>query len=559
MTNKKLQSIITAKKWHTWVFAIMALSIPTLQTAQDLNSEVDKIFSWVTPTSPGCVCAVEQNGKVIIHKAYGLADLERNVPLTTESVFDIGSVVKQFVAAAMLLLVEDGKLSLTDDVRKYIPELPDYGHTITIDHLITHTSGIRDWTGILPFTRIKEDALTLTLRQEGLNFIPGEEWSYSNSGFVLAKEIVARVSQKSFGKFVEERLFNPLGMTSSVYLHDMWEIVSHRALAYQKQGDHWKTELLMDEDRGGGGGMLSTAGDLLIWNAALTNGKLGPFITQKIQERATLSNGRKLDYGRGLFLETYPKNIVWHSGSAGAYKSLVSRFPDQKISMAILCNSGDGTDRHDFGKKIFDLLSPESDKIDPEGPPPIAEGIDTTGLHLSARTGLYFNDVTGESIQLAMQEGRLRIVNGPFLVARTKDRFRRWKTALQYRSQDAFEIDFMANDQFQLRSMEGKITLFQRAKAFSPTPSDLDAFAGRYESEEIGTTFKISARQNSLEIQLEHKPENSLEFRPVDTDTFQWGRMTVRFHRDDNGDVTGFLYTNPVIRNIPFSRQATGT
>lgn len=148
-------------------FVVTALLLGTAVYAQDKTSEIDKIFSWATSATPGCAVAVSQNGKVVANRAYGSADLERDVPISPDTVFDAGSLTKQFVAAAVLLLVEDGKLSLSDDIRKHIPQLPDYGHKVTIDHLLTHTGGIRDWTGILPLTAGNEDALALTLRQRG--------------------------------------------------------------------------------------------------------------------------------------------------------------------------------------------------------------------------------------------------------------------------------------------------------------------------------------------------------------------------------------------------------
>src|SRR5215216_2603447 len=167
-------------------FVVTALLFGTPVYAQDKTSEIDKIFSWATPATPGCAVAVSQHGKLVVNRAYGSADLERDVPLSPSSIFDIGSVRKQFVAAAVLLLVEDGRLSLSDDIRKHFPELPDYGHKVTVDHLLTHTSGIRDWQGLRSLVGGSvDDVVGLTLRQRGLNFAPGEEWSYSNSGYVL--------------------------------------------------------------------------------------------------------------------------------------------------------------------------------------------------------------------------------------------------------------------------------------------------------------------------------------------------------------------------------------
>ncbi|HZG26448.1 MAG TPA: serine hydrolase domain-containing protein [Chitinophagaceae bacterium] len=283
--------------------AIMILATGTALIGQDKTSEIDKLFSWATPQTPGCVCAISQNGKVVVNKAYGLADLERNVPLITNSVLDAGSIRKQFVAAAVLLLVEDGKLSLSDDVHKYIPGLPDYGHKITIDHLLTHTSGIRDWQPLLNLAGGDPDAMTMILRQQGLNFVPGEEWSYSNSGYVLLTDIVAKSSGMPFPEFAQKRLFHPLGMKLTTYVEDMKALIMNRALAYGKEKDRWKLDMYLGNDRGGAGALLTTPGDLLLWNDALFSNRLGPFVSNKLQEPAKLNNGRKLYYTRGLSME----------------------------------------------------------------------------------------------------------------------------------------------------------------------------------------------------------------------------------------------------------------
>lgn len=228
-----------------------ALLIGMPAYAQDKTAEIDRIFAWATPEVPGCVVAVSQHGKMVVNRAYGLADLERGVPLSTGSIFDAASIRKQFVAAAILLLVEEGRLSLSDDVRKFIPELPDYGHTITLDHMLTHTSGLRDWVPLRNWANGSYDAMTMILRQRGLNFAPGEEWSYSNSGYVLLTEIVARTSGMPFSEFARERLFDPLGMTSTTYVDDLRLVVRNRALAYEKEGDRWRMDMLLDNDRGG--------------------------------------------------------------------------------------------------------------------------------------------------------------------------------------------------------------------------------------------------------------------------------------------------------------------
>jgi CubicO group peptidase (beta-lactamase class C family) len=530
-------------------FVVTALLLGMPVYAQDKTSEIDKIFSWATPATPGCVVAVSQHGKLVVNRAYGLADLERDVPISPSTIFDAGSLRKQFVAAAVLLLVEEGRLSLSDDVRKHFPELPDYGHKITLDHLLTHTSGLRDWTGILPLAGGNADVLTLILRQRGLNFAPGEEWSYSNSGYVLATKIVARTSGMSFAEFTRKRLLEPLGMKTTRYVDDLKDIVKNRALAYEKAGTSWKLDMLLDNDRGGGGALLSTASDLLIWNEALTSGRLGAFVTEKLQEQARLNNGRKLSYARGLIVEPHRSGrVVWHSGGAAGYHSWLGRLPAQGLSIAVLCNS-DAMAASALARRVADQFLPAA----------VAEGAGVTGLDLNSKAGLFFSEHTGEPLRLIVNNGRLGIVGGTPLVPVTTDRFRNPRGDLFFRSQDEFELHFLSQDQFELKSMEGQTTRYRRAQPYAPTPADLQAFAGRYESDEIGSVFQMVPGKDGLVMRFELSPDKALEFRPVDRDAFQVGRVTVRFHRDPTGKVVAFDYSNPVVRNIRFTRLSDRT
>jgi CubicO group peptidase (beta-lactamase class C family) len=540
----------------TLSLVVFTLLVAVPARAQDKTAEIDKIFSWVTPGMPGCAVAASHQGKQVVNRAYGVADLERNVAITPDTIFDAGSVVKQFVAASVLMLAEEGRLSLTDDIRKYIPELPDPGHRITVDHLLTHTSGVRDWTGILPFAAGDPDALTVTLRQRGLNFTPGEEWAYSNSGYVLLKEMVGRVSRMTFGDFTRKRLFEPLGMKSTSYLLDMSEVGKNLALAYEKRGDKWTPNMMLGNARGGGGALFTTATDLLIWIDALMSGRLGRFVTQKIQEPAALTNGRKLDYARGLIRQPDGLEIVWHSGSAAAYKTIVGHFPAHAFSIAIMCNAGEAADDRDgFAARTFDLFVPgarraaESAAAAASPKPAAVEGLD-----LNDKAGLFFNEQTQQPLRLGVQSGTLRVAGGPALTPLTKDRFKRAGVNTQFMSGDAFELTFLSADQIELKSMEGKTTRYRRAQPYAPTATDLQAFAGRYESKEVGSIFKIEAGQNGVTLILEHLPVRRVDLTPVDRDTFQRGGMTVRFHRDAAGQPVALDWSTPVNRNIKFTR-----
>ena len=371
-------------------FVVTALLLVTPVYAQDKTSEIDKIFSWATPATPGCAVAVSQHGKLVVNRAYGSADLERDVPLSPNSIFDIGSLRKQFVAAAVLLLVEDGRLSLSDDVRKHFPELPDYGHKVTVDHLLTHTSGVRDWTGLRPLAGGNADVLTLILRQRGLNFAPGEEWSYSNSGYVLLTELVTRTSGMSFADFTRKRLFEPLGMKTTTSRDDLRDVIKNRALAYAKVGNNWKLDMLIGNERGSGGGaILSTAADLVIWNDALTNGRLGAFVTEKLQEQATLNNGRKLSYARGLIVDSYRGGpLVSHSGGAAGYSSWLGRLPAHGLSVAVLCNA-DATSASGLARRVAELFLPATgaETAEAKAPSAVAEGAGVTAARSEQQGG----------------------------------------------------------------------------------------------------------------------------------------------------------------------------
>jgi CubicO group peptidase (beta-lactamase class C family) len=537
-------------------FILVALLVSTPPYAQDKAAEVDKIFSWVKPGMPGCVAAASQDGKLMVNRAYGLADLDRNVPLTTESLLDAGSIRKQFVAAAVLLLVEDGRLSLSDDVRTHIPELHDFGHTITIDHLLTHTSGIRDWVPLLNWASGDPDAMSMILRQRTLNFVPGTEWSYSNSGYVLLPEIVTRTSGMKFSEFLHRRVLDPLGMKHSRYIDDPDVVIRNRALAYEPQsGGDWKMDMRLGNERGGAGALFTTAADLVLWNDALGSGRLGKFVTTKIQEPATLSNGRKLTYARGLSLLTENSvRILIHSGGAAAYRSIAAHFVDQRVSVAVLCNAGEASDdRDDFAGYIFDMLTGKGLMRPPPMPPPA--GI--TGVDVSGRAGLFFKERTNEPLRLVANNGRLAIAGGGPLVTAAADRFRIARPSEMFMSGTELDLTFLSPDRFELRTKEGEATHYRRAQPYAPSADDLKGFAGRYESDELLAVLELTPGKQGLAARLNGARPLGLEFRPVDRDTFQFGNFTLRFVRDNAGKVIAIDFHSPVFRNLRFTRAGT--
>jgi CubicO group peptidase (beta-lactamase class C family) len=315
------------------------------------RAAVDEVFVDLTKAgSPGCALGVYGDGKIAYSKGYGLANLEENVAITPQSVFDIGSTSKQFTAASILLLEKQGKLSIHDDIRKYIPELPDYGQKITILNLLNHTSGLRDYLTLMNLAGINtdgvttdEDALQMIFRQKALNFAPGSDWLYSNTGYFLLSVIVKRMSGKTLREFAAENIFAPLEMTHTQYRDDHTSLIANRAMAYdaKEKGGGYSLNVSYFEQTGDGA-VHTSVEDLLKWDENFYSGQIGgkDFLTE-IQEVGKLNNGKSLLYAKGLHIEDYRGlRTVSHGGSWGGYRAELLRFPEQHFSVACLCNLG---------------------------------------------------------------------------------------------------------------------------------------------------------------------------------------------------------------------------
>jgi CubicO group peptidase (beta-lactamase class C family) len=312
---------------------------------------VDEIFLDLTkPGSPGCALAVARDGKIIYEKGYGLANIEENVAIAPSTVFDIGSTSKQFTAASILLLEKQGKLSVNDDVRKYIPELPDYGKKITILNLLNHTSGLRDYLELMTLAGINidgvtgdDDALRIIVRQKALNFEPGSDWLYSNSGFFLLSVIVKRVSGKTLPAFASENIFQPLGMSQTIYRDDHTQLVPNRALAYNEKEHGAGYALAVSYfEQTGDGAVHTSVEDILKWDENFYTARVGgKELLAELQENGHLNDGKELRYAKGLFVTKYRGlPLVAHGGAWGGYRAQLARFPEQHFSVACLCNLG---------------------------------------------------------------------------------------------------------------------------------------------------------------------------------------------------------------------------
>jgi CubicO group peptidase (beta-lactamase class C family) len=523
-----------------FVFSFLSLAaaanLASAQVPPDANVRVDSVFApWNSVDMPGCAVGVAVNGLTVLSRAYGMADLEHNIPNTPATIFEGGSVSKQFTAAAVILLALDGVLSLDDDVRKYVPEVPDYGTTITLRHLLTHTSGLRDWGSVAEIsgwgrqqrTHTHAHVLDILSRQTALNFPPGHEYSYCNSGFNLLAIIVGRVSGMSFAEFSKQRVFEPLGMLNTQWRDDYTRIVKGRSTAYDVRGD---TVSIMRpiEDVHGNGGLLTTVGDLLIWNESLEHGRLGgPEFKRMMHQQGRLNDGRTIAYSAGLFVEPFAGvPSVTHTGSTSGYRAFLGRYPEQGLSIAMLCNASNAPTSGN-GERIARIYL--GDAAHDPAPP---EAVDVPQRELERLTGLYRDVQTGLPTRLTIQDGQLRMDRRTRLipVSRTTFAIGNSDRRLVVGSERA------GRPTLTLRTGEYDDGTLQPVDEYQPTETELHSYEGQYYSPDAETMFTVVVGDSGLVVL--RRPDARFALEPVYRDAFEMQQYgLVRFEHDSTGKV----------------------
>jgi CubicO group peptidase (beta-lactamase class C family) len=518
----------------------LALAGPAAADRIPIPQAIDALFAGFTASTPGCALGVESGDQSPIVRAYGSSDLEHDIPNRVDSVFEIGSSSKQFTAATVLLLVQDGKLSLQDDIRKFVPEIPDYGRPITIAELLGQTSGLRDWSVIAAYTgwppgdRVYglADVLRVAARQTALNYPPGETWSYTNTGYDLLAIIVQRVSGKSLAEVAHDRLFVPLGMSHSRFLDDFRRVVAGRAIAYRAAPTGYEQAMTLENDAGPGG-LLTTVADLLTWNRALSEGRLGPFVTTELQRPTTLNDGAQIHYARGLFLENYRGfGEVAHGGAVGGYRAWVGRYPDQALSLALLCNAANA-DVDGLRHAVADLFLPPGA---PRTPPPAV----SPQPDLARFAGWYANDRWGGPLYLVADGDHVRSArSGKPLTATSGGGLR------------LGSLDVQAAPDGRLRVVEpntaGMAATYTRMALAPPRPTaaQLAQIAGRYHSAETESDFIVSPKAGGLWIDVEQRPGGGLLYLPAYADAFSAGFFVMaRVVRDPGGAVVALRFSD---------------
>jgi CubicO group peptidase (beta-lactamase class C family) len=488
---------------------------------------VDQLFAqWAKPNSPGASIAVIENGKIIYRRGYGAANLEYDVPNTPATVFHLASISKQFTAFAIYLLAQDGKLSLEDDVRKYLPRLHDFGKVITIRQLLHHTSGIRDQWSLLSLAGWRlddeitdDDVARLLFQQTELNFPPGDQFLYSNSGYTLLALVVKQVSGESLPEFAKKHIFDPLGMAHTHFQQNYNVVVKDRAYSYARQPDGTYRYVALTYSTVGPSNLFSTAGDLALWDENFYRGKVGgPAMLAQMQEKGKLNDGKEIAYASGLIIGKYRGlKTVEHSGADAAYRTNILRFPDQHFSVVVLANAGD-LDTTALSFKIADIYL--TDRLQPALVQPSfvdkptvrvdPQVLDAYVGDYEFRPGLILSFTRDNDQLIVRQTGQpsapLRAISVTAFTG---------KAGLS-----EFVFDGPAQGRKVQRAVfhqNGGSIPMKRVVILKPSAERLKAYEGEFYSAELNVLYDVFDRDGALKVRY---PRGDIDLEPVGKDLF---------------------------------------
>ena len=527
------------------------------------NEKVDELFiAWDSEETPGAAVAVVKDGTIILKKGYGMANLEYDIPISPATVFHIASVSKQFTVFSILLLEKEGKLSLDDDIRKHIPEVPDFGETITLRHLASHTSGMRDQWNLLSMAGwrmddviTKEHVLKLVSNQKALNFSPGDEYLYCNTGFTLLAEVVARTSGMSFAKFTKAHIFAPLQMSSTLFYDDHEKIVKNRAYSYYSDSSGFKKSVLSYANVGATS-LFTTVEDLSLWAMNFANPVVGDTSLFSVMKTpATLNDGNTFGGALGQFVGKYKGlNEIQHGGADAGYRTYLTRFPDQDFAVVVFSNSA-AFSSGGVAHKIVDIYLGDLIEVEPEEDKKKEEAFAIDQSLLSNYVG-DFELQPGFIVHIKEEDGQLIAeVSGQPTVK------------LQPLSNTAFKlegaevkVEFVPNEGkpvelFKLHQGE-QIMEAPRIAPFDKTKVQLTDFTGRFYSEELSTEYYFVVEDEKLIAK--HSRLSDIELNPVKEDSFSgnaWFFGQVEFVRDADGAISGCKVSSGRVRNLWFKKM----
>lgn len=526
---------------------LLLLSLITNSAWADIATQIDQLFIDYGDETPGCAVGINKQGKTLFNNAYGQANLEHSIPNKPSTRFYAASTTKQFTAVAVGMLVLEKKISLTDSIRKYVPELPSYADDITIDHIIHHTDGLRDYFTLLYFTgRGYDDALSkpeilaLIANQQKPNFKPGTEFLYANSGYLLLARVVEAAAKKSLSEFATERIFEPLGMQDTKYVEDFTSLIPNRAEGYVKSGARWTSPRSRFSEIGPSG-LVTTSTDLLKWLRGFYSGKLGKNLVDLVTSNARLEDGGAVNYGFGQFNQQYRGvKLLQHNGARPNYHSNLVYAPDLEIGIAVVCNNG-SIDVIATSNEILKIVA--SDSIQPQ----IEVTVDPAVL--SKLTGIYkFSEskllsITSEGATLyaqATSQARYQIF--PY-----SDYEYFYKVA-------DIEVSFRADQYGYVNSLlvhqNGQDTFAARSEPTSDDEFETVTFEGKYFSRELNTTYDIYDEDGSSYLKLNYLDPITLVREGPDQYSFPGGRITVT--RNEREVAIGLMLSAQRAKNIGF-------
>nr|WP_319267253.1 serine hydrolase domain-containing protein [uncultured Draconibacterium sp.] len=529
------------------------------QTSQKQIQKIDSLFTtWNVSNHPGGAVLVSKEGKTIFSKSYGLANIEYNIPNTNNTLFNIGSISKQFTAMGIVLLEEQNKLSIDDDIRKHISELPDFGEVITIRHLLHHTSGLRDLHGLLGIAgwrsgdlETNDDVYRIIKNQEELNFKPGEEFLYSNTGYILLAKIIENISQLKFDQWMKQNIFQPLGMKDTYVETSLNKIVPNNATSYylrevfERALEYWGYF--------GSGNIHSTTEDLNIWLQNFStpqNNWESAF--KKLLFTTPLKNDFQTNYGFGLRVEEYSgRKVLQHGGSVGGFRAIARTFPKEQLNIVILSNYS----RSNIGSKankISDIfLAKRKDLPTKKVTQTPNKFIKLSSEKLKELEGIYWSDSEKSGRKVYFKNDTLRYSSSENsewpLVPISKNSFIMIHPSIK----PIVTFDNMTN-QMTVRienDLPGVFNFLQRNLDIKTNGNE--RLVGKYYSPELKTMYSISIDDKS-NVYLEHARHGIIKLQQLYDNVFSgdWPVGTVEIRRNEKGNVMGLRMSNGRTRNV---------
>lgn len=534
------------------------------------ETEIDAVFHDLNRTdSPGCSVAVFHQDRLVFAEGYGMASLELGVPNSPQTVFYIGSTSKQFVAASIVLAAQRGDLSFDDDIRQYLPEIPDYGEPITIRHLIHHTSGLRDYLSLMylaghPFENVFTNEWTVDLiaRQKALNFAPGEDNLYSNSGYFLLSQIVERATGKSLREFADENIFRPLGMVHTHFHDDRRHVVENRAMAYAPADDGgFELEWYSNFDKVGSGGLLTTVEDLLLWDRIFYGAQFqGDAFIEQMLERGRLDDGEILDYAFALSHGEYGGlPTVDHGGAFMGFRAQLLRFPAQHLSVATLCNlaTANPSRRSQEVAALFLADQLETAQAETGADPADVEAREIARTEIDHIAGHYWSEEEQFSREIRLEDDKLMYVRSTEsaneLVGIGNGAYRMLDVPVnllvRFEPSDAPKASRMV-----VTVADDDPAIMERYVPWEPTSEQLRTYAGTYFNEDLDVEYQLTPAEGRLTVS--RGAAESVEVEPKFQDLFSSDDLgTLRFELDGSGRALGFVLDAGRVRGLKFTRN----